>query len=313
MAKYLNALNEMMFQKLSQIPRACFYGQNLNNGTFISGLTKNIRVHETGRIINTPNIENTLCGMGFGMLLSGIPAVYFVKQLDFMLLGMDHFVNTFNYIRCSRKLEELGSFSIIMLVCDQGMQGPQSSFDSFGDFCSVARIPCYTLTNAADAPVILDLVARPGFRMIGLSSRLCKTELLPLAASYAAADASVFQYADGADATIVCYNFALAEGHALAERLRAVGRSAALFSANYVPEPDLQPVLASARRTGRVIALDDSKSVHLPCYRMLHAIEAAGIRCRSRVVLREQVEFGITPDRYPVPYDELLAWVNAAG
>ena len=36
-----------------------------------------------------------------GMMLGGAHAVYYVKQLDFMLLGMDRFVNTFNFIRCS--------------------------------------------------------------------------------------------------------------------------------------------------------------------------------------------------------------------
>ena len=47
-------------------------------------------------IINTPNLENTLVGTGFGLMLSGLQAAFFMKQQDFLLLGVDHLVNTYN-------------------------------------------------------------------------------------------------------------------------------------------------------------------------------------------------------------------------
>lgn len=307
MANYITSVNQLIMSKCSKIPGAVLYGQNLNNGTFISGLTKNIAVHETGRIINTPNAENTLCGMGFGMMLAGVKCIYFVKQLDFMLLGLDHFVNTYNFIRCSRDINELGSFSIIMLICDQGMQGPQSSFTSYADFSSMARIPCYSATNNQDTPCILETVTHPGFRMIGLSSRLCRSEFIQTNLVYGAEDNSVFQYTEGTDATVVCFNFSLAEGYVLHKKLLAKGISSSLFSVNYVPYPDWSRIRQSVAITGRLVVMDDSKSVHLPAYSLLDAIAGENIQFKRVVVARgPNVDFGTDPDIFPINYNDIM-------
>lgn len=308
MANYITSLNQMISERCAKIPRGVLFGQNINTGTYISGLSKKLSVAEGGQIMNNANCENTLCGVGFGMMLGGAHCVYFVKQLDFMLLGLDHFVNTFNFIRCSRDIGTLGSFQIIMLVCDQGQQGPQSSFDSYGDFCSMARIPCYSLTNSADAADILDTqLAVPGFRMIALSSRICKAEFLQLQKVYRNDDCSVFQYSEGRDATIVGFNFSLVEGHQLLQKMQAQGMSASLFSANYLPDPDWSRIVESVAKTRRLVVLDDSKSVHLPCYKLMDVIHQAGVTFRRDVVTRKEIDFGMTNDKFVVDYDALLA------
>ena len=51
-------------------------------------------------MINVGDCEATHIGVGFGLMLNGVHAVLFAKQLDFMLLGMDQLVNTYNFIRC---------------------------------------------------------------------------------------------------------------------------------------------------------------------------------------------------------------------
>ncbi len=313
MPNYITALNQKITATVAATPGICVFGQNINTGTFITGLTKNLAVPPDGRIINTQNSENSLCGMGFGMMLSGARCIYFAKQLDFMLLGVDHFVNTYNFIRCSRPTATLGSFSILALVCDQGLQGPQSSFNSFGDFCSIARIPCYSVTNSQDAARIIgtELVA-PGFRMIGLSSRLFKTEFLELPLVHAAGDGSVFQYTEGGDATIACFNFSLPHGRALQQALAAKGRQASLFSVNYVPQPDWSPIRDSVAKTGKLIVFDDSKSVHLPAYRLLDEVAQAGRPFRRWTVTRgEDVDFGMSTDEFRVDIGALVSQVLA--
>ena len=62
-----------------------------------------------GIVLNTPNVENTLVGFGFGMMLNGVNSVFFMKQFDFLLLGMDQLVNTYNVIRQN---EPKASFTI---------------------------------------------------------------------------------------------------------------------------------------------------------------------------------------------------------
>lgn len=309
MATYLASINQQIVSVVSRVPRICLYGQNLNTGTFISGLTRGLKVESSGRIVNVPNCENTLCGMGFGMMLNGVSCVYFVKQQDFMVLGIDHFINTYNFIRCSRNIESLGSFSIVMLVCDQGMQGPQSSFDNMGDFCSIARVPCYTLTNSQDTAFVLgQQMVSPGFRMIGISSRLAKSTFIEPGLTGRSGDGAVFQYTEGAGATIVCSNFSFAEGHALQQRLTERGVESSLFSVNYLPSIKWDMIKQSVARTHKLVVMDDSKSVHLPAYMLLDALHQDGIAFERVVVARgDKIDFCMSPDRYEVDFDGIVA------
>jgi DNA (cytosine-5)-methyltransferase 3A len=59
---------------------------------------KNIKLSENSRFINSTNAENSLGGFGFGLMINGASSVFFMKQLDFLLLGIDQLVNTYNII-----------------------------------------------------------------------------------------------------------------------------------------------------------------------------------------------------------------------
>jgi pyruvate dehydrogenase E1 component beta subunit len=312
MPSYLAAVNERIGSVSERIPRMCLFGQNLNTGTFISGLSKNLHVPPSGRIINTPNCEDTLCGMGLGMMLNGASAIYLVKQQDFMLLGIDQFVNTLNFIRCSRSPETLGSFTIIPLVCDQGMQGPQSSLNNFADYSSIARIPCYSLTTRCDIDAILESrISAPGFRMIGVSSRMAKTELRQPTCLFKSDDCALFQYAEGRDVTIVCFNFSVTEGFALHGHFDKAGFSASLFSANYVPDANWAPIFRSVGETRRLVVMDDSKSVNIPAYKLIASLHQTGLNFKSLVVAHNtEVEFGLSPDRYLVNYEAIISCLD---
>ena len=49
-------------------------------------------------MFNTQNFEASLIGFGFGLMISNVSSVYFAKQLDFIILGLDHIVNTLNSV-----------------------------------------------------------------------------------------------------------------------------------------------------------------------------------------------------------------------
>ena len=77
------------------------FGENIDTGSRIAGLARGLTVNSKGRILNVGNCELTHCGVGFGMMLDRGNAVLFMKQLDFLLLGLDQIVNTFNFIRAT--------------------------------------------------------------------------------------------------------------------------------------------------------------------------------------------------------------------
>jgi len=309
MKSYIATINDILVDEVAQIPEAIFFGENINNGSHISGLTRNFEAMNNSAVINVGNCEYTHCGIGFGMLLNGATAVLFVKQLDFMLLGMDHFVSTYQSIRAQRDISMLGSFTIIAVTCDQGFQGPQSSFNAVGSICSMARVPGYTLTNNQDsAHVLRTQLRQPGFRFIALSQRLSPNEILQLDLIHAAKDSSVFQYTEGSDVTIVCFNFSLQEGYVLHQKLKDKGLTSSLFSSNYVFPHDWSIIKASVARTGKLVVLDDSKSVISSGYALLHEVAEDFPVSQRIIITREaEIDFGVSPDSFYVDYDALVA------
>ncbi len=238
------------------------FGENIDTGSRIAGLARGLKVNPAGRIQNVGNCELTHCGVGLGMLLDGGQAALFIKQLDFMLLGLDQICNTFNFIRAYRPRNSWGSFTIFVIVCDQGYQGPQSSLNGAGDFASLANIPVYCLNGAEDASqVIENHFASPGFRIICLSQRLFGAPALETAAEWVSNDNSIFRYKSGSGTTLVSFNFSLRDSLDMDAKLRGADVQSDVFHVNFVPGMDMAPIVESCRRTGRLIVVDDSKTV----------------------------------------------------
>tara|TARA_R110002012_G_scaffold185374_3_gene351955 strand:+ start:9773 stop:10708 length:936 start_codon:yes stop_codon:yes gene_type:complete len=259
---YVNWVNAELKRILPAVDRpTVLYGQNVAAGSCLSGVTPGLTSGGQLHVFNTPNVENTLVGAGFGTLLGGGNAIFAMKQLDFLLLGIDQLVNTHNMVRIN---EVEGSFTILAVIVDSGWEGPQSRFNNFGDICSIANLPGYTVTVKQDISAVLDrhLVA-PGARIIGISQRLFRQPLIDLsdsAVEYGNAD--MFRYREGVDVTIACFNLSTPGGLDLADELAEKDRTASVFSVNSQLESDFDPILADARKTGRLIILDDSRSAN---------------------------------------------------
>lgn len=238
------------------------FGENIDTGSRIAGLARGLTVNPAGRILNVGDCELTHCGVGMGIMLDRGNAVLFMKQLDFLLLGLDQIVNTFNFVRAYSPPGETGSFTIFLIVCDQGYQGPQSSMNSAGDIASLANVNVFCLNASSDAAeVISGNFVRPGFRVVCVSQRLFGSQPLDLAINWRSRDGAIFRYRSGSDVTIACYNFALRAGVAIADQLANAGLQSDLFHVNFVPGADMNGVRESCERTGRLIVVDDSKTV----------------------------------------------------
>lgn len=259
---HVQYINTRLKDQLSKCQPTVLFGQNISTGSCLSGLTKGIETCKGARVLNTPNMESTLVGVGFGLMLNHVSSVFFMKQQDFLLLGIDQMVNTYNYVRLD---EPRASFTIVTIVVDLGYQGIQSSLNNCGDFCSTARIPGYTISNRQDTDYIIkNKLVSPGFRILGVSQRLFGTELLdienPVQVSH---DGAIFQYFKGDHLSIICFNFSFPQGIGLCRELGDQGIQASLFSVNHVYPADWTSILEDVRRTKNAVLIDDSKTGNL--------------------------------------------------
>lgn len=290
------------------------FGENIDTGSRIAGLARGLTVNPAGRIRNVGNCELTHAGVGFGIMMDGGQAALFAKQLDFMLLGIDQFVNSFNVIRSSRPRSTWGSFTVFVIVCDQGYQGPQSSFNGAGDFASLANIPIFCLNGTADvARVVGHHFAAPGFRLMCLSQRLFGAPALDVQATHSSGDDAVFKYRSGDAATIVSFNFSLRDAIDMDARLREDGVASDLFHVNFVPGMDTSLLVESCRRTRKLVVVDDSKTVTKFGDALVTELHTLGIDVSVLSLSRRgcaELDYGVAADRFIPDAGEALAFVR---
>jgi pyruvate/2-oxoglutarate/acetoin dehydrogenase E1 component len=287
--KYIEYINEIVRKEVASHDQLIVFGQNINAGSRLGGFTKNLAVTGKSKIINTTNSENALVGFGFGIMIDGGSAIFFMKQLDFLLLGIDHLVNTYNIVR--NHGEYKGSFTIMPVIIDNGFQGPHSSANNFADFCSIARLPGFTITNKADADAILPAeMVKPGFRIIGISQRLFKEEtIIPSGPLFVNKDRTVFQYEQGKDVTVVAFNFSFPQAVQLVEGLRQKDMSASLFNVNSPTPAHWENILEDIKITGKLVLIDDSKSENLACNALVADATTSSVSLKKTVIIKREL------------------------
>lgn len=259
---YISSIIVEVNNNLKDCGPILLYGENIDTGSKIGGLARGLIVNSEGKILNVGNCELTHCGVGLGIMLDGGSSALFVKQLDFLLLGLDQICNTYNYIRAYSSKASIGSFTVLAIVCDQGFQGPQSSLNAANDFFSIANIPVYCINSLSEAQrVIKNNFSSPGFRIICLSQRLFNAPILDITPLSISKDEGVFHYKNGKDVTIASFNFALNYAIDLNRSLSECNIDSALFHINYVSISDFQAIIDSCRITKKLIVIDDSKSI----------------------------------------------------
>jgi len=309
--KYLQAMNQIISDRVNQMENTFVYGENLDRGSFISGLSKNLVSGPTRLVKNVGNCEYTHCGVGFGLMMSGKNAVLFVKQLDFMMLGIDHFVSTYGSIRATRYQQPLGSFTIVTAIYDQGFQGPQSSFKGLGEICSMSGVSGFLLQELSDArKIVAEEISKPGIRFFALSQRLANEELTEVNIVDAAPDNSVIQYCSGSEVSIVCMGYSLAHGKSLVNLCVENGKGASLFSVNHVEDAKWEIAVHDASRTKKLVIFDDSHSTTSLCFRFLTDVLEFDAEVRFTVVRNRAVKStAVSDERFEVDCKKVFAWI----
>ena len=255
---FVEFLNNLIVKKINSQKKIVIYGQNINAGSCLSGLTKNINFNKQNLVINSQNSENSLAGFGFGLMLKGISSIFFMKQLDFLLLSIDQIVNTYNIIRMS---EPSASFTIFPITVDSGFEGPQSSLNNLDDFCSIAGVEGFSVTNSVDATYIINnYLSSPGFRILTVGQKSLKKEIIDLDLVHYDEKYNFFHYKYGKDVTIITFNQSLNYGLELMRKFELEGISTSFFSYNAHQMTNLSYIFKDLNNTKNLILIDDSKS-----------------------------------------------------
>lgn len=171
---YTSFVNFKMKEFFSKKNNGVVFGQNIISGSRISGLGSGLDELDSVKAINSTNSENSLMGLGLGLTLGLVPAIFLMKQHDFALLGLDQLTNTVNLIS-SKGFKE--SFIVLMVVVDSGFEGPQASLNNIDDFASLTRSPVHLLNSKESIDIAFKSAELPGLHMMVLSQKSMKKPL----------------------------------------------------------------------------------------------------------------------------------------
>ncbi len=308
---YISTINACLRDIIAAQDRFVLYGQNVDAGSCLGGLTRNLHLDDERRAINTQNSENTLTGVGFGLMLKGVSSAYCMKQLDFLLLGVDQLVNTWNILRHENLA---ASFTILAVTVDGGFSGPQSSFNGLYDLCSIADIEGYSVTNLHDIRAVLGRhFITPGFRIITCSERLFREPAMgsTMAPTGISEQADSIVYETGRDITICAYNMAFPQALEVHQTLTQEGYSCGLIGVNAAHITAGSDICNDATATGRLLILDDAKSRNKPYSGLVNSMAATLGANRVKVMSYDDWTLNPNPDRFQPDLDEVRAFLNA--
>jgi len=292
--KYVQYLNSLIKQQVKDRPNLVVFGQNVNAGSSLSGLTRGLSMQNSSLLINTQNSENSLVGIGFGLMLNGVSSIFFMKQMDFLLLGVDHLVNTYNIVR---QKNTSSSFTIFPITVDSGYEGPQSALNNLDDFCSIAGVDGYSFTNKEDSEsIISNELIKPGFRILSPGQRLLREDVLTLDVLHQHNN-KYFQYYKGDDISIVCFNNSLSYGVEFHNIMLNRGLTSSVFSINCHLYTNFDHVINDINKTKRLLIIDDSKSRNRLSDRFLIEVLAKNASTKYKMIVRQPTVSDFYPQK----------------
>ena len=250
--RIIDLFNKILISNLKK-ENTILFGQNITTGSRIAGMTNNIDKLKNCKIINMPNSENSLIGYGCGIMINNKSSIYFAKQLDFLLLGMDHIVNTINM---SLIKGSFGSFKIITYIVDSGYEGPQSRLHNLSEIQSLSKINSRYLVFKDDIETSLK-VSKNGLSILCLSQKYSRFNFDVKKIKRTSND-DVFHYSAGEYITILGIGFS---GYKIINDIRKKKIKNADFFLIVNPKTiKLNHFYKSLKKTKKLIIFDDSKS-----------------------------------------------------
>ncbi len=258
--KYKEALSEALCQSMARDGSIIVCGISVNYSSGVFGSTKEAATRFPDRVITTPACENALTGICIGAAAMGKRPVIVHDRVDFSFLAMDQLIN----LAAKWKYMFGGNAGSVPVVTraiigrgwGQGATHSQSLQSLFAHFPGLAVVMPATphdakglLTQALTVshPTVI-LEHRSLYEIEGDVPEPYYTELF----------GSVRMQKSGRDLTIVATSHMVQEALAAARTLADHSISAEVVDPRSIRPLDEAGILASVRKTGRLIVADTS-------------------------------------------------------
>ena len=252
---YIAAIAEAVREEMERDESVLYFGQNIatsENDPFLQAFGAD-------RVRVTPISETAEIGMAVGAAMAGFRPVVELYMAEFMLVAMDQVVNEANRFHYMTA----GQVKVpVVLKAGYGFTAGwagQHTGTIYGMFMGVPGLKVALPATAADAKGLMTASIRDDNPVVFFHHYLLTLEHGDVPEGehvVALGHANVVR--EGSDVTIVALGWLVGKALAAAEQLAADGVSAEVIDPRTLAPLDVDTILASVAKTGRLVVVDQS-------------------------------------------------------
>ena len=289
---YAEALREAQDYCLGAYPECFLMGLGVPDPKGIFGSTLGLQdKYGPDRVFDVPLSENAMTGVVLGSAISGMRPVLTHQRVDFALSSIEQLVNQaakWHYMFGGRMKAPM----VIRMVIGRGWgQGPQHSQSLQALFAHVPGLKVVMPTTPFDAKGMMISAIESDDPVVCLEHRwlyeICD-EVPPDFYRVPLDRARVMR--SGTDVTLIGVSYMTLECLTAAEMLAGVGISAEVIDLRSIRPLDLETILDSVNRTGRLLTVDNG-----------HVVGGISAEITASVVERSFDRLVAAPDRMGFP------------
>lgn len=256
--KYSQAILEATRQCMEADARVYVMGLGVPDPKGIFGTTMGLQ-EQFGekRVMDMPTSENAMTGVAVGSAIVGMRPILTHQRVDFALLSLDQIINNaakWHYMFGEKMRVPL----VIRLVIGRGWgQGPQHSQSLQSIFGHIPGLKVVMPTTPYDAKGLLVSAIEDDNPVIYLEHRWLHNIHGPVPEEiYRSPIGKARIIREGKDVTLVATSYMVLEALRAADVLAKHGVDAEVVDLRSIRPLDEEGVLASVRKTGRLVAID---------------------------------------------------------
>ena len=289
---YGEAIREALDQALSIDPDVVVMGLGVPDPKGVFGSTLGLQErHGSNRVFDIPLSENAVTGVALGCATTGLRPVLVHQRVDFTLVSFEQIMNQLAKWRFMFG-GRLSAPVVIRMVVGRGWgQGPQHSQSLQALFAHVPGLKVVMPTTPFDAKGMMISAIESNDPVVCLEHRWLygiRDEVPPDYYRVPLDRARVMR--SGTDVTLIGVSYMTLECLTAAEMLAGVGISAEVIDLRSIRPLDLETILDSVNRTGRLLTVDNG-----------HVVGGISAEITASVVERSFDRLVAAPDRMGFP------------
>ncbi|MCM3657644.1 alpha-ketoacid dehydrogenase subunit beta [Agromyces mediolanus] len=295
---YAESVNAALARALEERPETLLFGEDVAIPGGVFGVTKGLRRKFGDRVFDTPISESAILGGAVGSAMFGRRPIVEIMWADFALVAFDQIVNQAANVRYVSR----GAVAAPLTVRTQQGNAPGACAQHSQSLEALfAHIPgirvCMPTTNQDAYDLLLSSIWSDDPTIVIENRTLYHGAKQPVRIGGPVQEVGgVGLRRSGSDLTLVTWGAMQRRALAAAERAAAEGIDVEVIDARWIRPLDLDSILASVQRTGRLLVVHEA-----------HTTGGVGAEVVSRVV-----ESGVPLSSPPVRVGALETRIPAA-